>query len=553
MSHFRRSSRTLAFVLGVMVAVALPGRARAQFIYVNNNIGGTNSISGFSVGTGGTLTLLSGSPFLTGGGGSFSTNVGAASIVVTKQRLYASNAITNTIAAFDINTDGSLTTIPGSPFPTLGTTVNGIAINSTGTMLFSAQFASNQVSVFNIASNGALTLVPSTPFAVAAGPLDLQINPTNSLLFASQDTLGVGVYSIGGGGSLTAIGGSPFAAGGHERGLAIDAAATLLYVADHTANTVSGFTIGGGGTLSVATGSPFGAGTGPSGVLFHPSLSVLYVSNDGGVSGDIDAFSIGGGGALSALGGSPFASGGVGTSGMVIDPAHKRLFAINGSDNAGATRDVSVFTIGGTGALTAVGGSPFSTGVGTGRPSSIVLASVCPAAQQSGCLTAAKSSLSIKNTTPDTKDTLTWKWSKGVPTTQDDFGLPVLTRTYALCVYDTTGLVLSAEVSADAMCSTARGTVPCWSTVRFTGIKYKDKAGASDGVTAITCKGSTVNGKSSITFKGKGTNLPDPTLPLSGPVTAQFINTDSGICFTGTYSGAGITKNDGVQFKGKAP
>jgi hypothetical protein len=52
------------------------------------------------------------------------------------------------------------------------------------------------------------------------------------------------------------------------------------------------------------------------------------------------------------------------------------LFAINGDANPAPSRDVSVFSIGGTGALTAVSGSPFPTGVGSGAPSAITLAVV---------------------------------------------------------------------------------------------------------------------------------------------------------------------------------
>lgn len=362
---------TAATLLGLALSTA----AWAQVVYVNNNIPSpNNSVSALSIGPGGTLTPLAGSPYLTGGGGSFSPNIGAVDIVTSGGFLYATNALTNTVAAFAINEDGTLTIVPGSPFPTLGTRPNGIAINAAGTRLFAADNVSNNVAVFDIFSNGALSLVLGAPFAVAAAPLDLDIDSTNSLLFATHDSLGVGVYAIAGDGSLAAIGGSPFAAGSGLRGMAVNTAAARLYVANGLSNSVSGFTIGGGGALSAIAGSPFAAGTGPTAVAFHPTLSVLYVSND--TSNDVSAYSIGGGGTLAPLAGSPFATGGQGTAGIVVDAVRSRLYAVNGGTNPTPSRDVSVFDIDGTGALTPVAGSPFSTGVVSGRPSSIAFATV---------------------------------------------------------------------------------------------------------------------------------------------------------------------------------
>ena len=45
----------------------------------------------------------------------------------------------------------------------------------------------------------------------------------------------------------------------------------------------------------------------------------------------------------------------------------------------------------------------------------------------------------IKDRADDSKDQLKWKWTKGAATTQPDFGDPLGTTTYALCVYDHTG------------------------------------------------------------------------------------------------------------------
>jgi 6-phosphogluconolactonase (cycloisomerase 2 family) len=384
----RISGRVAA--LAVTLTFCSVGTSRGQVIYVNTNQF-TNSVSALAVAPDGTLTPVPGSPFLTGGTGLLSPNVGGVDVVATDQFLYATNAGSDTIAAFTINDDGSLTTVPGSPFPTLGTGPIGIVANSTNTLLFVANSQGNDVSVFNIEPNGALSLVFGSPYATANSPLDEAIDTLNSLLFVSQNTAvnGVGVYTIGAGGSsLSAIAGSPFGAGGGERGLDVNASHTLLYVADASNDTVSGFSIGAGGVLNGVSGSPFAAGTEPTGVLLHPSLNVLYVSNDH--SNDIDVYSIDISGVLTNI--QTVSSGGNGTAGMVIDAANRHLFAVNGGTPVGTpSRDVSVFNINpSNGMLSAVTGSPFPTGASGSQSSAIALASfarpTCTAAAPGTCI-----------------------------------------------------------------------------------------------------------------------------------------------------------------------
>jgi len=364
-----RSAR-VTLLVAVFLACA-PRGGHAQFVYVNNNASPNNSISALAINPAGQLSAIAGSPFATGGQGDFTPSVGAVQILTTGRWLYAANPFTNTIAAFEINGDGTLTTIPGSPFPTLGTKPNGIAIDATGSRLFVANVTSSNVAVMTIASNGALTHVSGSPFSVTSNPIDLAIDSANSRLFASHFSAGVGVYSIGIGGSLTPVAGSPFAAGGSERGLGIDAAASLVYVTNSGANTVSGFTVGGGGALT-SVGPAVATGTGPTEALVHPSLDILYVSND--ATSNISTYDINPStGVLTQISGSPFSSGGNGTAGMVIDDANSRLFAINGGTSLTPSRDVSVFDIAPDGSLSAISGSPFATGASAGSPGSIAL------------------------------------------------------------------------------------------------------------------------------------------------------------------------------------
>jgi cysteine-rich repeat protein len=172
-------------------------------------------------------------------------------------------------------------------------------------------------------------------------------------------------------------------------------------------------------------------------------------------------------------------------------------------------------------------------------------AGMCVSTAPSGCKTPGKSILILKNSSDDTKDKLIFKWLKGPQTDQSDFGDPRSTADYALCLYTGAGLTPLADVvvPADNM---------KWTPVSTKGYKYKDTSGSAAGVTGILLKGGDA-GKVKVLFKGKGANLPDPTigdLPL--PVTALVVNSQTNTCFEAVFS-SGVKKNTTAQFKGKAP
>lgn len=60
--------------------------------------------------------------------------------------------------------------------------------------------------------------------------------------------------------------------------------------------------------------------------------------------------------------------------------------------------------------------------------------------------------------------------------------------------------------------------------------------------------------RSKALVKGKGTGLPDlPFGSITGPLTVQLVNGDSGICWGASYSGAQLVTNDTEQLKAQAP
>ncbi len=104
--------------------------AQKNLVYINGNIAssGQNAVIVLVNDGAGNLTPLAGSPFLTGGTGVGTPPAGDAdwdsdgevAINAAGTLLYAVNGNSNTIAAFKVNSDGSLTTISGSPFASGG-------------------------------------------------------------------------------------------------------------------------------------------------------------------------------------------------------------------------------------------------------------------------------------------------------------------------------------------------------------------------------------------------------------------------------------------------
>jgi hypothetical protein len=164
-------------------------------------------------------------------------------------------------------------------------------------------------------------------------------------------------------------------------------------------------------------------------------------------------------------------------------------------------------------------------------------------------------------------DTLVWKWLKGAPTSIGDFGNPLTTDSYALCIYESTGaLSFAAGAPAGGTCQLGRAQVPCWkglgTPVGTTGFKYNNPARTPDGITSIVLKPGALNrkgiGTAHISVNGKGPNLLTrptgvpglPALPLTLPQRVQ-LQASSGRCWEATYSNAGEKKNTMTHFSGK--
>ncbi|MEO6029682.1 MAG: alpha/beta hydrolase-fold protein [Candidatus Binatia bacterium] len=156
--------------------------------------------------------------------------------------------------------------------------------------------------------------------------------------------------------------------------------------------------------------------------------------------------------------------------------------------------------------------------------------------------------LQLRNVSPDAKDRLQWKWGRGAPTTLADFGDPLATTGYSLCVYDGLGVLVQAAAAPAGDVCNARHPRPCWRASR-TGFRYVDRDLTPTGIRQIVLK-SGVAGQAQIQVKGEGAALGLPSLPFGTlPLTVQLVNSD-GACWQATYSST--LQNLGDRFKAKS-
>lgn len=245
-----------------VLAIALcatPAFAQKNLVYINGNIAvsGQNAVVVLVNDGAGNLTPLAGSPFLTGGTGVGAPPAGDAdwdsdgevAINAAGTLLYAVNGNSNTIAAFKLNADGSLTTINGSPFASGGAQPASIA--------FKDNALGNGVSEMVVVNKDSDPLqTPTAPsytsFTVGAGGV-LHLNPGSSFTLP--------------------VGSSPAMA------LFRQGATTGFFGIEFMAGTISSYKLTRAGIMSV-TNSVAMPGPTPAGVgaVLHPTIKGLYLT-----------------------------------------------------------------------------------------------------------------------------------------------------------------------------------------------------------------------------------------------------------------------------------
>jgi 6-phosphogluconolactonase len=224
--------------------------------------GSTGNIVAFNVNADGSLTGIAGSPFAAGMGLSHLALIPSASVGNTNF-LYAANSgdPNGSISAFNVTPSGGLVPVPGSPFPTLsGAGPEGFYDG--GKFLYVALSNANAVAAFAIAKDGSLTPLAGSPFPAGRGTFSL--TAAGGFLFATNNLDGtISSYSMDPvSGTLAEVAGSPFPG-------VVASGDTLysnggLFVPDASSNSIVGFAPNlSTGTVTSMMGSPFQAGFGP--------------------------------------------------------------------------------------------------------------------------------------------------------------------------------------------------------------------------------------------------------------------------------------------------
>jgi 6-phosphogluconolactonase len=280
--------------------------------------------------------------------------------------VYASDFSSNAINAFAVDGNGSLNSLPGSPFNVGGSPGNPDGLLVFGNYLYAGE-TNGTIAAYNIGANGVLTTaIAGSPFAAGFAPVNLvstYTNPPNApsipLLYAADFSGGgIWAFTIGTDGGLTAVAGSPFATPSNSQpaGMAAAGNATsTLYVALSGLNEIAAFSISATGALTPLPSSPFAAGRGPNSLLAQDSF--LYGLNS--LDHTISAYSVDqNSGNLTEIVGSPY-SAGTAERGLTNNYGNV-LYAPDLNSNS-----ILAFSVDETaGTLSPLTGSPFAMSVG---------------------------------------------------------------------------------------------------------------------------------------------------------------------------------------------
>ncbi len=339
-----------------------------HFVYVAND--NSNNISAYTIDSDtGALTPVTGSPFASGQG------PGSVAVDPSGQFAYVGNEDDSPggdVSGYTIDaTTGALTPMDGSPFLS-GSGGFGVTVAPSGKFGYVGSGGGAQVTAFSInPTTGVPTVVAGSPFLGAGtGSLSIGVSPSSKFVYAVGGD-NISAFSVNATtGKLTSVKGSPFATGDDAYYATMDPAGTRLYVTSIYGSTeVWTYKIAASGALTVlkkVRTPPVPGGvallTGSAGVTYTPKFA--YVANSG--SNNISAYTIKAtNGHITAVSGSPFPAGGAKTEpiSVTVDPSGQFVYVASTSTVGGSGNISASIINASTGALTAVTGSPFATGV----------------------------------------------------------------------------------------------------------------------------------------------------------------------------------------------
>jgi 6-phosphogluconolactonase len=347
----------------------------SEHVYVDGNTAGANTVAGFTRNADGSLTALPGSPFQVGGAGlAHVPSQDAVKFADNGRYLLAVDPGSNQISVESVGRPGSLTPVPGSPFPSDGVEPNSIAVSRN--LVYVSNLGSPNYTGFYLTPGGQLQPIPNStvtlPAADNTGDIALNNDGTKLIGAVIGGTVSgssfINSYRVNWNGTLTAAAGSPFAAQGlgafGSEFSPINPDQLFVSNAHNGADlgTVSAFDDSYNGTLSSIGNSPVAdLQTAPCWLVVSHDGRRLYALNTG--TGSVSSYSIAPNGNLTLLASTPLSTpvGSVTGTDVTVSNDDRTLY-VNEANNG----TVAAFAINPDGTVTQVAGSPYATGLGAG-------------------------------------------------------------------------------------------------------------------------------------------------------------------------------------------
>ena len=318
------------------VSTASTGSSPAYMVLSPNGLnayvanGDANTVSAFAVNSDGSLTLIS--AIATG-----TTPFGIA-ISPNEQNVYVTNISSNTVSAYSVNLDGSLTFTASIA---TGTNPALLTVDASSRFVYVANAGANNLTVFSINYDGSLAYLTTVSTGIA--PYSIAVDQTNSFVYVSNSSSNtISQFQKNSDGTLTATA-SPISTGTNPAQIVIDTTGRYLYVTNTNSNSISQYSINSltGALTSIA--APVTCGINPVGIATRGLF--VYVTNTG--TNSISTLGINSDGSLTL--GTLSIPTGNNPNGIVISPSGIYAYTVNLDDSTVKVFTAQNHTIGGTG------------------------------------------------------------------------------------------------------------------------------------------------------------------------------------------------------------
>jgi Lactonase, 7-bladed beta-propeller len=331
-----------------------------------------NSVSTYAIQGDGSLLRVGQFPTGGMGGGNSGDPSGQGIGFITTTRIvvspnnkfvFATNAPDNTVSGFSVDSStGLLTLVSGSPFATGGNACQGmgLAVSPNGNFLFAMNTCSQDITSFRIGNDGSLNVAGPRTGTGGEGE-DLRVTGDGKFLAVSLSgfRLGAAMFSIGADGTLAPVPGSPFAGSpGFAGSLEVNCGGDQLFVLnDGSPSSVDVFHIAADGSLTLTPQSPFlitlpPAANGEVSMYLSPDQKLLFV---GDVSSFASSFHVTSDGSLTPESSFVPSTGTFFLGHLVTDPTGKFLYG------SGLFNNMAGYAVDSNGALALLAASPFPT------------------------------------------------------------------------------------------------------------------------------------------------------------------------------------------------